>query len=276
MIRYFCLVARGAAGDAAHAYLVALAQTGRPLRAQPIGLAQFDCEPRWWQVTRLFTRPMGTRFVNVVCARPGLALGVRLPARALRPQGADDPLRELERAIGPLPDAPDDVYQPELALAGLYTVGCRNVAITSATPPPSDVELAALHRYDLVIATSPDDRDRLRDLLGHRHPRVVHVPPDASLLGAFLDELCGSSTSATTPPSPATGAPAATTAPPSTAPATISGSSTGSRSPATRSAPSALRSRGSGRWMISWCRGLWRWATTTWRSFTARRSSSRR
>jgi hypothetical protein len=231
MIRFFCPVAPGALGDLPFAYLEALHGTGRALRAQSIGMAAFDAERRWYRLAHLFATPMWSPFVNVVCARPGLMLGTAMPVSALAPTRDSDTqaaLGALERALGgPITERERLIYQPKTALVGLYTVGVKNVAITSAAPDPSALELEALARYDAVVTVGTGDRDRLLQLLGERHPRVVHVSPRASDLAALLDDLCGSSTSATGVPSRASHGRRATTSPPSRLPATTSRSSTG-------------------------------------------------
>jgi hypothetical protein len=288
MIRYFCLVARGEAGDTAYAYLEALANVGRKLRAQPIGMAAFDCERRWWRAAHLFATSMTHTYVNVVCARPGLMLGTRMPVSALAatavakvPDGeggtvvsdAQEPLSALERAIGGKIAPVDIVYQPETALVGLYTVGCTNVAITAPHPAPTQGELMALARYDRVITSSDGDRQAIITMLmelGLRHDRVVHVPPLADRIGALLDDLCGSATSASGVPSPASAAPRATTSPPSPPLGTRSRSSTGRRSLVLRAPPTEPRlprvgTASSTGW---WSRGPLAWMTARWRSIT--------
>lgn len=224
MIRFFCEVSPGVAGAVAFAYLEALSNVGRAIRAQPIGMASF--EPPWRQATRLFLTPMSAPFVNIVCARPGLDLGQRFALKVLK-------------RLGNKQDLPDVVYQPNTALVGYYTVGCVNIAITGVRPPPSPEEVSALAKYDAVICPTEEDTVELRRLLSQqhqRHARVVHVDPHPDLLGALLDDLCGATcgsvTTATTPPSRASAARPATTPPPLPPQAMRSRSSTGDRSPA--------------------------------------------
>lgn len=242
MIRYFCVVAPGAAGDVPFAYLEALAWTGYQVRAQAIGLAAF-VEHRWAHISHLFTTPMRHPYVNVVCAPPGLMLGTKLPAAALAPtraEGGAEALAKLERAMGKPLEASgrsELIYHPESALVGLLTVGCKNVAITSSYPALSDAELLALRRYDLILTPGAIDREVLAQRLlalsddsGQiRQPPVVHVMPRAERLRALFDDLCESSTSATGARSRGSVAPAATTSAAWTGPATRSRSSTGRR-----------------------------------------------
>jgi len=243
MIRYFCSVAPGAAGDIAHGYLQALSSLGRPFRAQSIGMAAFDCERRWWRVSALFQTPVRTPYVNIVCARLGLKLGHAMPLGRLGPSehlpdgseaAGSDALDALERQIGGKLKPAELVYQPESALVGLYTVGCVNIAITFDVGHASPRELEALSKYDAIITPFVLDRADLESVMtlltGRRHSRVLHIQPRSDLLGPLLDDLCGSSTSVTTAPSPATAAQLATTSPASTGPATRSRSSTGARS----------------------------------------------
>ncbi len=227
MIRYFCQVHPGAAGETPAGYLEALAATGRAVRAQPIGVANFDIDGRWRLLRHLFITPMTTPFVNVVCAPAGLSLGQRFTLK-------------IDRRLGHVQTRPDVVYEPETALVGYYTLGCFNVAITSPFPAPSPHELQALAKYDLVICPRPADALELANLMlvqipvgVPRHARVLHVDPRPDLLGAQLDLLCESATSATTRPSRASVAPPATTPPPLPPQAMRSRSSTGDRSPAT-------------------------------------------
>jgi hypothetical protein len=244
MIRYFCAVLPDAGGDVPYGYLEALSNVGRRLRAQPIGMANFQCDRRWWRAARLFQTPMRKPYVNVVCSRVGLPLGTAMPVSRLGPSqhmangeeaDSSEPLDAVERHLGKRAKSSSDiVYQPELALVGLHTVGCKNVAITYGVAG-AEIDLREIHalgRYDLIITPYAADKERLEHDLAslERHVPVLHIQPRPDLLGRLLDDLCGSSTSATTRNSQASAAPRATTSPPSSKPGMRSRSSTGDRS----------------------------------------------
>jgi hypothetical protein len=101
----------------------------------------FGIEP-WNRVSPLFLTTLKTRFINVVCVEPGTKLGERFQAT-----------RIVMTPQGPMNDTPDDaaVYEPPMAISGLYTVGIPNIAILSGKTMPDDKELETLKRYDTVI-----------------------------------------------------------------------------------------------------------------------------
>ena len=240
MIRFFCPVVPGPAGDAGYEALVALSARF-PVRAIPIGSADFACEPRWWAISHLFTAELRRPFVNVVCAPPGLILGARMEVgrggglptalaeniaaceRLGQRLGLPDP---LESAMLRPPPREAVVYEPATALAGLRTAGCLNIAILPNGPrcfsdelEPADVEAVQreLADYDAAFCVSMPLCDALRYQFAARRalrfPRVDWgiLPRDADKLSTFFEELCDFGTSATTPLSPATAAPRATT-----------------------------------------------------------------
>jgi hypothetical protein len=272
MLRYFCVVAPGAAGDMGHAYLQALVATGIRVRALPIGgAAAMNAERRWYELGKLFTTPMAP-FVNIVCAPPGLQLGTRTPMTAMggtrdlvKQEGRTTDVMvfppELRELLGPQKDASDIVYEPQTALAGLYTVGCKNVAIVYGGAPDA-VELEVLGNYDLVIVTDPDAAG-FRASKGQISSTALYVPPDATQLAGHLEEICGFGTSATMESSPATDAPPATTwlrsdewlASSSKSPSSV----TPDPSPQSLATATSTSSR---------FRGIRSWAHRTWRSIT--------
>ena len=202
MLRYFAVVAPGAAGDPGHAYLVALAATGIRIRALPIGPAAMSSEKRWSEVVELFTTPMSIPFVNIVCAPMGMPLGAPTSMRAfggtqdlVKQEGATTDVMvfpaELRAVLGDSKDAPDIMYEPTTALAGLHTEGCRNIAIVAGGKPMRQ-DIAALARYDAVIA-SADDAAKIPVI------QTRQLGPDAAPLLALLEEVvsCASGGSAT-------------------------------------------------------------------------------
>jgi len=270
MLRYFCLVA-GPVGDLGYAYMMALRTTGIRLRAIPIGGAVFGADERWTKQSELFAIPMEIPYVNVVCAAAGVTMGTRTVASSF--SNARDLPAELQRVLGPQAERPAVVYEPKTALEGLYTVGCRNVAILRALPLPDAREVKALMQYDRVLCPNASDCEALAQL----GITATQMPPSADGLRYMLEELCGSGIFATTTPSPATAAPPATTSSPSTAStASSSRSSRSARPSATslsrRGSPSDPLSRGTGLSIRSSFRGLTSLARRMWRFFTRSRA----
>jgi hypothetical protein len=144
-------------------------------------------------------------------------------------------------------------YEPQTALAGIYTVGCKNVAITGIAPkPPDSKEVSALRRYDAIIAPTEADRDALQAV----GLEAMHVPPDGPQLQTLLDDLCGSDTSATSPSSPATAAPPTTISRPltTTSKSRLRSSASGTLAP--NSSPAIISLPGSS--AASFPRRIWR------------------
>jgi hypothetical protein len=265
MIRYFCLVAGGPVGDLGYAYLTALRTTGVPLRAIPIGGATFGVEKRWTDVSTLFAVPMTLPYLNVVCATAGMPMGTRAVSSSF--SSSNDLPAELRRVLGPHAVREAVIYEPKTALEGLFTVGCKNIAILRALPLPAAREITALLQYDLVLCPTAQDVAELAAL----GIVATHMPPSADGLLHILEELCGSDTFATTTPSLATAAPPATTCSPSTA-----STASSSRSSPSAAETAARRShqltsydplnRGTQPSIRSLCRGLTSLAQRTWRS----------
>jgi hypothetical protein len=117
--------------------MVALRQAGLDLRVLSIGPA-FLAYPPWRDHYELFQTELAERYVNIVCAPPGLFLG--------------NPMRASEQHDRSKIQTTDRIYQPPTALSGLFTVGVPNIAITLPRPRPPDLqELAVLKTYDVVL-----------------------------------------------------------------------------------------------------------------------------
>lgn len=181
-VRFYCLALPSDGPQLGFDYLEALDHTDFGVRACPIGPAYLMAGD-WPRLLHLFTGPpLGGRdtegnlveFVNVVCAPPGLSLGFAMTARQVA--GPRDAAA-----------APDDVvYQPKTALAGLYTIGVKNIAITMPRPAlPDEAECAALALYDFVLCPTSEDAE----MLGTLGVPALHVPPDPQLLDKILRAL---------------------------------------------------------------------------------------
>ncbi len=127
-------------GNLAYPYLKAIDNTGLGVRIMPIGLALFDRAP-WNGVPHVFMSALRTRYINVVCAPPGVRLGAAITAAqfADNSQGGDKV-----------------VYEPDTMISGLLTVGIPNVAIVDGEGDFSEKELKALCLYDRVICPTPE------------------------------------------------------------------------------------------------------------------------
>lgn len=254
MIRFYCVTYGPAAEDGLR-YLEGLQQAGAQVRALAIGHMALAGNPRWWAQREAFTRELTKPYANVVCAPLGLLLGGTLTSRQLAQ------LSQAIPGLGHLP-ADEEVYRPQTAFQGLFTVGCRNVAIAivPAEGTPAQEEIYALARYERVYCPTYAQALVLR-MHGIEAQALGPTPVE---LNPLVEDLCGSGTTATGLNSPASAAPPATTSPPSPPPAPRSTSSPGlaiapARSPAT-STPTSSRWRTT----IAWLR-------RTWRSFTRRR-----
>jgi hypothetical protein len=125
-------------------YLRAIDELGLGVRVMPVGMARFDVPP-WNEVSHTFVSPIGTDYINVVCVPSGVKLGAPVSMAQFGPG------TEPFSSIG----GQGNVYEPEGAIAGLYTVGVPNVAILvdkDFTPG----ELDALRLYDMVVCPSPE------------------------------------------------------------------------------------------------------------------------
>jgi hypothetical protein len=273
MVRFFSLVAPGSVGDVGYAYLTAIAATGARVRALPIGpAAALGFEARWWRIGHLFTVPLDLPFVNVVCAPIGMSMGMHAPVSNL---GTEDDLptdmppnvREfMLRGARRAKAHPDKLaYEPQTVLAGLYTVGCKNVAIVAIEeggPMPDARELAAIAKYDRVLVSSIAGTAILRanGIEAAAYFRADHITLTS------LEEICGcaSGTFATTVGSPATPALPATTSSPS-----MESTTSSSRSPssATTSQARSLAIRAWTPWRLG---SISAWASQKWRSITRR------
>jgi hypothetical protein len=161
-------------------YLDAFDKTALGVLACPIGMAYFAAEP-WSDVGRLFMGRPAARYVNVVCAPPNLLMGQRLRASDAPVLGSDGEVRAI-----PSGKTESIIYEPQTALAGLYTVGVPNVAITMARPrPPEDHEIRALAQYDAVLCPSSSGTEELQRL----GVVAMHVPADAEQLKRLVGWL---------------------------------------------------------------------------------------
>lgn len=246
MVRYFCLVTDGDHGNDSHAYLEAFSRTTRAVRGIPIGHAGISDEERWYEIGHLFMTPLAQPFVNVVCAPSGMLMGTRTPLDLSRAEDLPEDLplelrRVLDAGGGPRPvrATPSDlIYIPQTAIAGLYTVGCPNVAIVGADLVLDAREIAALARYDRVICPTLERTLALHYQGVHR---AIYLPPDPELLARLIEEVCESGTTASTPSSLATDALRGTTSLRSIALAPRSRSSTSPREDSEESVTTRLR-----------------------------------
>ena len=171
-LRFFCCVVPGPPGEVPRRYLKALIATGIPTLTVPIGMAFMGTAgPQWQKLSGTFTTALEEPYVNIVCAPPGLLMGS--PIRASDMQISPAERAELVcdgLAVPPAPSAVGDdaselIYTPQTALAGLYTVGVPNIAITDTRPKPPDAnEIRALAQYDRVVGPNRSDRDALVDV----------------------------------------------------------------------------------------------------------------
>ncbi len=192
-LRFFCCVAPGPVGEVPLRYLEALVGTGIPTLTAPIGLAFMGVMgPRWQALSHTFTTELVEPYVNIVCAPPGLLMGS--PIRASDMQMSASERAELISdglALPPAPaehgeDADEIVYVPHTALAGLYTVGVPNIAITDTRPKPPDAnEIRALAQYNRVVCSNTKDVVALRALGVDADKRE----PDARRWGYLLRDL---------------------------------------------------------------------------------------
>lgn len=169
-IRYFCQLTLEDAPLPSVAYLAALAKAGWGVRALSIFGMPAPVGP-WAPYAALFATPMAPAYLNVVCALPGMPMGA--PRKASELAGAMRGPGGLTHAAG----KDEVVYLPQTALAGLFTVGVPNVAIT--VPPPrdsiSDEEWRTLERYDLVLTLT----ETMAELLATDHGvKAVVAPPE--------------------------------------------------------------------------------------------------
>ena len=154
--RYFCVVgprrdAEGYWPGIAYRYLVALRAAELKVRAisasggvtLQAGEMNRDYD-HWREIRDVFATPMDPDdcVVNVVCAPLGMPLGT--PGKKKR----------------------EVVYRPATALAGLYTDGLRNIAITGVQRGQNaqEGEVAALRQYQIVCVPRACDQRALEAL----------------------------------------------------------------------------------------------------------------
>jgi hypothetical protein len=182
-LRYFCMALPGAGRSAGFEYLEALSQTGYGVKACAIGPAFLMSGP-WPALMSLFTGPeqVAKRFVNIVCAAPGLLMGQALRAVDVKP-----PAGPGLPSVGSVSQNTDEViYRPQTALSGLYTVGVPNVAITAAHPIlPDEHEVTALSKYDAILTITDEDARTLK----HLGLLALYMPPEKDQLTRLMKSL---------------------------------------------------------------------------------------
>jgi hypothetical protein len=192
MVRYWCVVGPGPAGDLGHACLSQLADRGFLVRAVPIGPYAMGVERRWFHLSGLFATPQAVPFLNVVCAPAGLELGRPVNVRAFADHGTLP--AQLAKALGTPGESPDRarlddvIYQPQTALAQLHTARTLNIALVVDTGEPDntsslELEAPALAKYDLVVAGSW----RVRALLFEHG--IVAPLFDADTIATTIDDF---------------------------------------------------------------------------------------
>ena len=161
-IRFHCLVNPGPGPHLGFDHLAAIDSTGIGVRAVPIGLAILTADP-WSALEHCFRGPPPDdgEYVNIVCAPPRYSLGTQATRAAIAPPTVVPPGMRVPALPG---DEDEIVYRPMTALAGLYTVGVPNIAITMPQPKPTDDEIGALGRYDRVFTPNAEAARRLGEL----------------------------------------------------------------------------------------------------------------
>ena len=149
-------------------YLKAIEGTGLGVRVMSIGAMHFGVEP-WCGVSHLFMSALKARFINVVAIEPGLPMGASITTEQFGSQGSGD----------------STVYEPQLALSALFTVGVPNVAILSGKTMPGAKEIEALKQYDGVIC--PDEKGVIAlDGLG---VASTMIPPESDRLSNLFSAM---------------------------------------------------------------------------------------
>jgi hypothetical protein len=174
-IRMFCVTGPEGdkASDISHAYLSALAQGSLGVRVLPLGptdlsaipprkevaglvgpifakeLPPDDYDPmaRWRLHAQCFTNPIHSNYANVVCCPPGTLHGMNGTRRQFGMSKSD----EVAMRAG-------------YALCDLFTPSVPNVAITGSDPLPTEQELEALRKYDMVFCHKFSDVQVFQDL----------------------------------------------------------------------------------------------------------------
>lgn len=169
LIRYLCVTLPGVdPSGIAFDYLKSIEATGLGVRVWSLGATNFGVKP-WTEVSHLFLTPLGGRYINVVCAPPGLQLGSEASAATL----SGDPRASHET-----------VYKPDTALVACYTVGVTNVAILTlaAGRKLSEKEIETLKLYNAVVCP---DAETAAELAGHQITSMQIPPNQDQLLRLF-------------------------------------------------------------------------------------------
>jgi hypothetical protein len=154
--------------DLSFEYLLAFRSAKVGVRAIPLGVAPFHImdDPEWrhWRTVQdSFSATLADRYVNVICCPAGLLMGRAVTPAQLAPAVIDG-VPPAVTAIGGKA-ANDWSVEPMPTLVGAFTVGLRNIAITGCNPnEPTSAEIAALNRYDAVVAPTIGEAARLREL----------------------------------------------------------------------------------------------------------------
>ena len=154
-VRFFCQLTPRDEPLPAAAYLTGIVSMGVGVRVLAI-FGMVTPDGPWAPFARHMMTPPADRYVNIVCAPTGLALGrVKRASELGGALGQGFPgLNDL--AAGQSHD--EVVYVPPTALGGLYTVGMPNIAIT--VPPAlgsvSDEERRALEQYSAVLTPTDE------------------------------------------------------------------------------------------------------------------------
>lgn len=152
LIRYVCVTDEARDPEKiAFSYLEAIEGTGLGARVMPLGAMHFAVPP-WNALGHLFLSALRTRFLNVVCVPPRLPL---VPG------------------------------EDQTALAGLYTLGIPNVAITTGLGDYTAKELHSLQLYNRVVV--PDEDGRV--VLASKGIDSVVIPPDPEPLSSLFSGI---------------------------------------------------------------------------------------
>ena len=170
LIRFACVTIPSMDPEGiAFSYLKAIEGTGLGVRIMPIGVMHFGIPP-WNAVPHLFLTALKTRYINVVCAEPGLRLGAAISAAQFSVPGNGD----------------EAAYEPPTALSGLFTVGIPNVAILSGKTLPEGKELESLKHYTAVVCPGDEGAGALAKA-GVRS--VVRIPPESDQLSRLFSGM---------------------------------------------------------------------------------------
>jgi len=130
-IRYFCIVGNPVSFE----YLKELSGSIYGLSVAPIG-PMFLHVPPWNAYAKFFGKEVNAKFVNIVCAMPGIPFGANM--------------------------MPGSTYEPDTVFSSLYTIGVPNVAIVSGVNGHEEAA-SVLNLYDRILCPTQDIKMKLRD-----------------------------------------------------------------------------------------------------------------